>query len=148
MNLSRQLKLEPYGTLLSKFKYPSEKRRTATTTKAMRDAEGNLDKLWKQVDDLFVDKTRMSLHDFLGGMMGQRELVGSGEWVERLPKSRKAGPGKDIDFLTSLLSTTNLEPATHQTPPPPKTKTKTRGIPGEPMPSDAQAAEDITPALE
>ena len=143
MNLSRQLKLEPYGTPLSNFKYSSEKRRTATTTKAMRDAEGNLDRLWKQVDDLFLDKTRMSLHDFLGGMMGQRELMRSAEWVERLPKPRKAGPGKDIDFLTSLLSTTSLEPATHQTPPSPKTKTKSRGIPGEPMPSDAQAQKTL-----
>ena len=147
MNLSRQLKLEPYGTPLRKFKYPSGKRRTATITKAMRDAEDNLDTLWKQVDDLFLDKTRMSLHDFLGGMMGQRELMRTAEWVLRLPKPRKAGPGKDIDFLPSLLSTTSLEPATHQTPPP-KTKTKTRGIPGEPTPSNAQAAEDTTPALE
>ena len=78
--------------------------------------------------------------------MGQRELMRTAEWVEPPPKPRKAGPGKDIDFPPSLLSTTSLEPATHQTPPP-KTKTKTRGIPSEPTPSDAQAAEDTTPAL-
>jgi hypothetical protein len=53
------------GTPLRRFDYPSGKRRTATSTQKMRDAENHLDQFWKTVDDHFKRMTGKTVHQLL-----------------------------------------------------------------------------------
>lgn len=84
----RDVKLGLSGTPLSKFKYPSEKRLTAATTKEMRDAENNLDIFWHTVDDEVTNRMHTSLHEYLGGTWGERSLARTPEWAESAPTAK------------------------------------------------------------
>lgn len=83
------LKLSDSGTPLTKFNYPSEKRRTAATTEKMRKAENNLDLFWSIVDEHYTRNTGKTLNELLADILSPRELERTPEWIEPTVVSEK-----------------------------------------------------------
>ena len=66
--------LADVGTPLTKFEYPSGKRRTAATIQQMRNAEDALDSFWRFVDEHCRDTVGLRLHELLADVLTPRGL--------------------------------------------------------------------------
>ena len=127
----KTLDLVDVGTPLRKFDYPSGKRRTATSTEKLRDAENQLDQFWQTVDDHFKQKTGMTLHQLLSSILLPRALQRTPEWVEPSPPLCKPATSTDA-ALNDNFSILDIQERTEKTLEtditlPIKTKLKTRG---------------------
>lgn len=142
-------KLGLSGTPLSKFKYPSEKRLTAAMTKEMRDAENTLDIFWHTVDHKVTNKMPTLLHEYLGGILRERNLARTPERAESAPVFKSEDTHEEdpethilLDLLSkSALETTPSSEALAERTLLPTAKTKTRGVANESTCDDARVAE-------
>lgn len=78
----------------------------------MRRAEDDLDVFWRIVDNEVTEKMHMSLHEYLGDVLGERDLARTPEWAESAPttwnqETKKADP--ETCNIPGLLSKTVLE---------------------------------------
>ena len=129
--LTKEMSLSAAGTPLSKFDYPSEKRRTAATTKLMQQAEANLDAFCKVVDEHCIKNGGKSLHVLLAGVLPERELQRTPDWVE--PNHNSKQEPSNMQDLTTQFSAAELERRTEETISPDQPlwrqpKIKTRGV--------------------
>jgi hypothetical protein len=129
-------KLDTAGYPLSKFDYPSDKPRTASTTEKMRIAEQNLDQLWDIVDTHFLQRTGKTIHELLSAAkLKPRELERTPQWIDpiaQLPTAAQASttpalPNFDVHDLEERTRVQGIGE-----PPEPKSKVKTRGVAREP----------------
>jgi hypothetical protein len=128
---AKRLQLVDIGTPLRRFDYPSGKRRTAMSTKKMRDAENQLDQFWKTVDDEFKRDTGMTLHQLLSSLLLPQTLQRTPEWVEPTPAPSQMPASTDA-VLAENFSILDIQERTGKTLGtdvvlPIKTKLKTRG---------------------
>jgi hypothetical protein len=130
-----------------RFDYPSNDRRSAGTTQRMRQAEKELDAIWKIVDRHFLNELGTTIHKFLS--IGERTVERTSEWVEPVRVSQVISTSADMaeEFTALDLEerTRVVEPATDATPS--KTKIKTRRIGTEPTPTDKEDALPVADAL-
>jgi len=130
----KDMELAALGTPLARFYFPSHKRRTATTTKEMQDAEANLDHFWQQVDDRFVRNLGRPLHQ-LSGVGEERMLRRTPDWIEpaQVPK-RTASNTQDIthQFSAIELERRTAKTIAPDTPSAVRQKDKIRGAATEP----------------
>ena len=141
-------KMTEAGLPLVKFDYPSEKRRTATTTEKMRNAEANLDEFWRIVDSYFQRPSKFgkSIQEKLIGVPSHRILERTPEWIEPTitAKDEVVAP---VDAAANELSVLDLEertrPVQETEPSPIKIKVKTRGNITEPTAADEAEEESI-----
>ncbi|KAL9018873.1 MAG: hypothetical protein Q9185_003844 [Variospora sp. 1 TL-2023] len=128
-------KLAALGIPQGKFNYPSEKRRTAATTRAMQKAEKNLDVFWTYVDDYCKDETGKTIHGMLNGILKDRQLQRTPDWVEQDPKPQHSNNHSDLDPALSQFAAIELQSRTESTidiaisQAKEKQKSKTHGIP-------------------
>lgn len=125
----RGLSLADAATPLTKFTYPADKRRTATTVQKMRQAENNLDRFWQTVDDHYSRKLGTPFHNVLDGILIPRQLERTQEWVEptqpvRMEESKSTSSASIIDDFSTFILEDHPSPAPL---PVPKVKIKTRG---------------------
>lgn len=128
--LKKGMNLEELGSPLSKFDYPSDKRRTAQRTRAMIEAEANLDRFWQRVDEHIEKETGMKSHEKLRSAVGQRELRRTPIWREPAPTQTQQSTA--VNATTEAFLTLDLEERTESTlleteAAPTKAKIKTRG---------------------
>ena len=102
-----EIQLWDLGTPLEKFRYPSEKRRTAVTTERMRTAERDLDAFWHRVDEHYKCKTGKTLQELVSDVLPSRELERTPEWIEPVPPSR-SHRSVSPDTITDDFSKFNL----------------------------------------
>ena len=125
----REGKFADAGTPLTKFTYPSGKRRTAATTAKRREAEKNLDMFWQTVDEHYVRNLGKPIHELLSGILVPRELDRTPEWVEPSPsaKPEKSDLASAItdEFPTFIID--DHPPERAEAREPIKSKVKTRG---------------------
>ncbi|KAI9879339.1 MAG: hypothetical protein M1830_008799 [Pleopsidium flavum] len=143
-----------------RFHYPSDKRRTQQSIRAMREAEQHLDLFWRTADQQFASKIGRSQHQAIQHLLSEdREVQRTPEWVEPIEgPSRGTGsetpevPYRNFDQLRldreertqrTVLSENNL---------PAKTKIKSRGAvqPTEPVTATEQLEQhkpDIQPTF-
>ena len=96
-------KLAAAGLPLGKFDYPSEKRRTASTTDKLRQAELKLDAFWNIVDEHYIRKTGKSIHQILSKALTPRTLERTPEWIEPpKPATIPTSPVVDDTEFTTL----------------------------------------------
>lgn len=124
------MRLAAVGTPLTKYNHPSEKKRTATVTQQVREAERNLDRFWKTVDDHVISQVRSPLASILEGTLSQRPLRRTENWKE--PERKRTDP--DVQSVVKQFAMADLGQHTSNTVTPdtiavPKQKTKTRGTP-------------------
>ena len=123
---SEDIVLWDLGTPLEKFKYPSEKRRTAATTEMMRTAEKNLDAFWHTVDEHFRRKTGKPLQELVSDVLPHRDLERTPEWIE--PECPVRAKPLSSDPMTDEFSRFSLNDSPAPTIPIlTKIKVKTRG---------------------
>ncbi|KAL8830792.1 MAG: hypothetical protein Q9170_005575 [Blastenia crenularia] len=135
------------GIPLSKYNYPSNKRRTLATTRTMQQAENNLDAFWSQIDENCSKRTGKSLHQLLDGLLKDRPLQRTADWVESDSKLQHRKENIKLDATSSQLAALELQNRTEETVTATylaqeKQKPKTRGIP---QISPSTAAPDIAP---
>lgn len=109
MAIFERIEAELYdvGMPLMRFKYPSEKRRTAATTEKMREAEKDLDLFWHTVDSYYEQKTGKPLIQLMSSLTSPRELERTSEWVE--PETQATSQGMvSPDFITNHFSTLDI----------------------------------------
>lgn len=84
--------LSRYTTAISRFDYPSSKKRTQQTVEKMRLEEEKLDEFWQRVDDHFIGHCGKTLHQLLGDRITARELQRTPPWqsLERLFTAKSA----------------------------------------------------------
>lgn len=58
----------------------------------MREAENNLNIFWHTVDHEVTDKVPTLLHDYLGGILRERNLARTPEWAESAPIEERRDP--------------------------------------------------------
>ncbi len=90
-----------YTTPISRFDYPSSKKRTQQTVEKMRLEEGKLDEFWQRVDDHFTARCGETLHQLMQNKITARELQRAPPWEppERLPPAPTAGRLTDTLLL-------------------------------------------------
>ena len=71
-----------------RFTYPTNQRKTKTTTEAMRKAEQNLDLFWSSIDAHFANKSPR-LKVVKSHMLGRRQFQRTPEWVESTIEKEK-----------------------------------------------------------
>ncbi|KAI4112702.1 MAG: hypothetical protein LQ345_006189 [Seirophora villosa] len=129
------MQLAEVGTPLGKFNYPSNERRTAASTLTMQKAEKNLDVFWTHVDDHCRGKTGKTIHEMLNGILEDRQLQRTPDWVEHDPKPQHSKGPSDPDMELSQFATIELQSRTEKTistaiaQVEEKAKAKTRGLP-------------------
>ena len=138
------MRLAAVGNPLTKFNYPSEKRRTATTTQQMQEAERNLDRFWETVDDHVFRREGKPLTSILKGILPQRPIRRTEDWKEPERTGTELDVGPVItQFTQAGLEQRTQKPATPDAVPEPKQKMKTRGTPRAEI--DALQAEESEP---
>lgn len=142
---AKTLQLADIGSPLRRFDYPSEKRRTAILTAKLRDAENELDQFWEIVDNHFMQKIGMTVHQLLSTILKPRVLKRTPEWVEPIPNHSQQAISTDA-ALNDDFSVLDIQERTERTlgpdvTLPTKTKPKTRGPP-VPKYAETVAAED------
>ena len=142
--LNKGMNLADSGTPLTKFNYPSEKTPNATVTKQLQQAEHNLDKFWEEFDKQFQKLGGEDLHGMLTGVLPQREIRRTPDWVEI---DRKAETEDNAaQNLSSRVALIELEARSEKTisseaPAQRAQKVKTRGTASESVPLDNPPAE-------
>ncbi|KAG7005727.1 hypothetical protein G7Y79_00018g045340 [Physcia stellaris] len=140
----RELNLAPLAIPLEKYNYPIHKRRTATTTRTMQEAEKELDAFWAHLDAQCFKHVGQTLHQLFNGSLGERQLSRTPNWVE--PDAIQLGPQEkplsiiplEDRFTTALdLERSNEKTAGRDTQSTPKAKIKTRGTPAVSPPENA-----------
>lgn len=141
------MRLAAVGTPLTKYNYPSEKKRTATVTQQMQEAERYLDRFWKTVDDHVTSQVGKSLASILEGILSQRPLRRTEDWKE--PERKRTDP--NVHSVVKHFAMADLEQRTSNNVTPdtiavPKQKTKTRGTPrvGSKTPKEGQGEPDLS----
>lgn len=95
------------------LKYPIEKAHNKTNVDTCRQAEDQLDKLWKVVDAHFREHTGKTLHAaFLKRNVKAREIHRTPEWTPPQPKVRQSPPNqeKEIEAPSDSFSRLHIEP--------------------------------------
>ena len=121
--------LSKYTTPISRFNYPSSKKRTQQTVESMRFEEGNLDEFWQRVDDHFVAGCGKTLQDLIQNKITPRQLQRTPPW--QYPQSlatAKASRSPDTPLLGDPFR--SIQPQEEKTSPletQVKFKIKTRG---------------------
>jgi hypothetical protein len=146
----RGLQLVELATPLDKFTYPSEKRRTATSTAKMREAERHLDMFWRHVDEHYLKETGTTLADAIAPFLHPRTLERTPPWVEQvvlpLPKNTVL---PENDFAIGLV---DIEQRVAKPEiPAPRIKIKTRSIQPElppPIQPEPHNVPTPTPTIE
>ncbi|KAL8995253.1 MAG: hypothetical protein Q9169_004959 [Polycauliona sp. 2 TL-2023] len=125
------------ATPLTKFYYPTHKKRTKATTETMRQAETNLDNFWSHVDGKCNKNTASkTIHQMLEGKLSQRKLQRTPEWVEPTNRAEGSIDQTDSEAISSQIAALELERRTEHTVSAAiahtreKPKTKTWGTPG------------------
>ena len=143
------LHLVEFGCPLSKFAYPSEKRRTVASTARMRDAERYLDMFWQPVDETYLKGTGIALGDAFAKFLHPQELERTSPWVEPIspPKSENTVPLEDhFEIVDSAERIPRPEIVA------PRTKVETGSLqPDEPPPiiqAEPDNATIATPTIE
>ena len=135
------------GTPLSKFNYPSSKRRNASVTYSLQEAERNLDTFWKEVDERFLKQDGKDLHTLLAGMLSHRNIRRTPDWatVDDKVEIQDQITG-NIDAKAALLELgTNTEKTiAPQILPAPFEKVKTRGTAVQPEVFQEQLGKDFS----
>ncbi|KAI4150585.1 MAG: hypothetical protein L6R39_002233 [Caloplaca ligustica] len=152
--------LAEVGSPLERFSYPSHKRRTSATTRAMQQAERNLDVFWNHVDDHCKKTAGKSIHEMIGNVLKERPLQRTPDWVEHDSKPKHSTQDSEPDATTSKLATLELQLRTEKTltaniPPQGREKPKTRGVPRSSSPTAPEpldttgptSEEDVTPVF-
>lgn len=134
----------------SKFRYPVDKRRTQDTNQIMQRAERNLDLFWERVDQFFIARNDIELHESLRRLFSDnRVLRRTPNWVEKPKASTPASTGvadntqgsskplSQLYFNQWHTAGNGVEP---WRPMPVKIKIKTRGEPGKNKKFTAAAA--------
>ena len=129
--------------LQKKLYYPVEKARNAANVDACRQAEAQLDKMWKTLDSHFLKHTKKTLHDlFPTRGVSPREIRRMPAWTPpapRLPQTPKGDEALQDDL--SRLTVESEKPGRPRITEVPRAKIKTRGTP---RPSgSANAAQEI-----
>ena len=133
------------GTPLEKFRYPSERRRTAATTEMMRSAERDLDAFWHTVDEHYKRKTGKTLLELVSEALPPRELERTPEWIETVCPARPERPISP-DTITEDFSKFGLEKTPIDIPRPVKIKVKTKGTVANEAVTTAAPVLQIAPA--
>jgi hypothetical protein len=120
------IKLSDIGTPLEKFRYPSERKRTAVTTERMQTAEKDLDMFWLTVDEHFKDKTGKTLQELVSDVLPPRTLERTADWIENIDAIKTERPISP-DTITDDFSKLHLEKCPADISVPVKIKVKTRG---------------------
>lgn len=147
-----------------KFNYPSEKRRTKENTATLIQSERNLDNFWVTIDRLVYNGCGSLDGSAVERLLSQdRTLHRTPEWIEEpaatnTKTSKPRSANVDIEPIYKPLSSLYFElPGKkpedfNETLAPPKTKTKTRGMPSKETPEttavlcSADVALDSKPA--
>ncbi|KAI4122665.1 MAG: hypothetical protein LQ338_005681 [Usnochroma carphineum] len=137
------------GAPLSKFNYPSNRRRTLATTQMMQRAEKNLDAFWSQIDDRCQKITGKTVHEMLDGILKDRPLQRTADWIESDSKPRYGEENSELDTTSSQLAALELQNRTEGTVittplAQEKHKPKTRGAPYMPLSTTAQDSNTST----
>jgi hypothetical protein len=121
----RGLQLVELATPLDKFACPSEKRRTATSTAKMREAERHLDIFWRHVDEHYLKETGTTLADAIAPFLHPRTLERTPPWVEQVvPSLPKNTVLPENDFAIVDIEQCVAKPEI----PIPRIKIKTRSV--------------------
>ncbi|CAD6586423.1 MAG: hypothetical protein ASARMPREDX12_002366 [Alectoria sarmentosa] len=121
--------LSKYSTPISRFDYPSSKKRTQQTVEKMRLEEEKLDEFWQRVDDHFIARCGNTLHHLMQNKITARGLQRTPPWQapERVATA-KASLSTDAPLHADPFHSRQPQeepalPLTTQV----KTKPKTRG---------------------
>ncbi|KAF2870536.1 hypothetical protein BDV95DRAFT_619552 [Massariosphaeria phaeospora] len=136
---SKFLKLGDLGNP-AMFYYPVDKRRTQDNVEAMQTAERNLDALWAKYDGHLRTHLSAETNDVLQAIIPDRgELQRTPDWVE--PQKVAQKPKTDVPVQPATFTDDNNSKDLPFSPPPPKTKVKTRG----PAPLEDDGHDDAHP---
>ncbi|KAL8847513.1 MAG: hypothetical protein Q9221_007441 [Calogaya cf. arnoldii] len=136
--------LAEVGTPLSKFDYPSHKKRTQAMTERMQRAEANLDIFWRHVDNHCVEKTSETVHQMLREILKERQLQRTSNWVEPTVEINDSKDNSESSNLPSQLAALEIESRTENTVTAAisyareRQKPKTRGVPRTSSPTIEQ----------
>lgn len=145
----KDIDLSAVGTPLTKFDYPIDKRLTLATNRILQEAERSLDMFWLSIDQHFIKHAGKRLHDLLAGVLSERILKRTPDWVS----SGVTGDSPDPPMKSRVLqlSCTNFNGRTDNAkeelkPSPASTKVKTRGtaVLQRPDPPDRQEQNLVT----
>lgn len=130
----KDMVLSSTGTPLSKFNYPFDKRLNANTTKALQEAEQNLDAYWTELDRQFVENGGESLQDMLADVLPHRGVRRTSDWKD--DEETPATHAQNMEGLSAQATLLELQTRTEKTitsePPQPRSeKIKTRGAAAE-----------------
>ena len=139
--MDTDLELAPFALPFDRFNYPCHKRRTATTTRTMQEAEKALDEFWNHIDVHSVSKCGKRLHEVFCVKFEERELARTPDWSDvdapqPTPKRKLNVEASLEDHLAATLhfELHNEATVSQETVVTPKQKVKTRGTPSEPPP--------------
>lgn len=130
----KNMVLSSTGTPLSKFNYPSDKRLNPNSTKALQEAERNLDAFWSELDRQFLENGDESLQHMLAGVLPHREARRTPDWEddeESLDTHCQTTDGLPAQIALLELQTRTEKTVTSETPQPRSEKIKTRGAAAE-----------------
>ncbi|KIW73362.1 hypothetical protein PV04_01490 [Phialophora macrospora] len=93
------------------LQYPIERAHNVTNVNACRQAEAQLDRLWKVVDAHFRKHTDKTLHEiFLSHNVKAREIHRTPEWTPPPKASQPSNKEKENDAFSNSFSRLNIEP--------------------------------------
>lgn len=130
----KNMVLSSTGTPLSKFNYPSDKRLNPHSTKALQEAERNLDAFWSELDRQFLENGGESLQHMLAGVLTHRDAQRTPDWKddeESLDTHCQNTDGLPAQVALLELQTRTEKTITSETPQPRSEKIKTRGAAAE-----------------
>ena len=108
--LTKPLNLTSTALPLSKFNYPSHKRRTQAITEKMQQAEKELDSVWAQIDRHSIKGCGKTVNHLLTGILDSREIRRTPDWQPPESKpSFNSTAAEDAASITAGFAATSLD---------------------------------------